>query len=214
MTNRYSYPVNGVSAGTQICGALAATVGGVILESRAIHAKLSLSENMSLLIYSLSLIVMFMISSMYHLKGTEFWRRCDHASIYLLIAGSYTPVFLIAVKGSSGAFWCLVVWLIALSGILLKIFRFSEFEKWSVWSYIALGWIGCFLGNTVWQAMDGYQIAGFLFGGVFFTSGAYVYKRHEWIWLPGLIHAHEIWHFFVLAGVSVHYWMIWSLAGT
>ena len=221
MLRKYSYPVNAVSSGTQITGALFAIIGTLALHIKAFSTSHPHAVHVALSMYGVSLIIMFTVSAFYHLKGGEIWHRLDHSSIYFLIGGTYTPIFLLIVGGTRGTTLCLVFWIVCLAGIIEKLIWFHRHETISILTYLALGWAAIEISvlDYAWAGMGPHvllasmnmeQLAFLLAGGASYTLGAYIYARHEWVWVPGLIHTHEIWHFFVLAGATLHFWMVWA----
>ncbi len=160
----------------------------------------------SIIVYGISIIILFTSSTLYHaVKGKErkhYFRIVDHISIYLLIAGTYTPVLLIALHASLGwtLFW--IVWSIAGFGIILKLFFTGRFEVFSTLLYLAMGWLIVFdfsnLSNTI-----GDEGVLLLFGGGLFYTVGIVFYAIEKIPLN-----HVIWHLFVLAGAISHFFMI------
>jgi len=160
----------------------------------------------SVIIYGISIIVLFMASTFYHAvngeKRKHYFRIVDHISIYILIAGTYTPVCLIALDETLGwtLFW--VVWGIAAFGVVLKLFFTGRFEVFSTLLYLVMGWLIVFdftnLSNTI--GSDGIL---FLFaGGLAYTVGIVFYAIQK---IP---YNHVIWHLFVLAGAICHFFMI------
>ncbi|WP_034044802.1 hemolysin III family protein [Wocania ichthyoenteri] len=160
----------------------------------------------SVIVYGISIIVLFMASTFYHaVKGEKrkhYFRIVDHISIYILIAGTYTPVCLIALAETLGwtLFW--IVWGIAAFGVIIKLFFTGRFEVFSTLLYLVMGWLIVFdftnLSNTI--GSDGIL---FLFaGGLSYTVGIVFYAIQK---IP---YNHVIWHLFVLAGAICHFFMI------
>lgn len=160
-------------------------------------------STISIVIYALSIIVLFSASTMYHLAQKESWkkilRKFDHISIYYLIAGTYTPVALITLEHSSGwwIFW--TVWGIAVLGTILKVFYTGRFEKLSLSLYILMGWLIIFDISTLIQLQSELGTNLLVAGGLFYTSGTFFYVKHR---IP---FNHVIWHLFVLFGSIAHF---------
>jgi len=160
----------------------------------------------SVIIYGMSIIVLFLASTFYHsVKGEKrrhYFRIVDHISIYLLIAGTYTPVLLIALRDSLGweLFW--TVWGIAAFGLILKLFFTGRFEIFSTLLYLVMGWLIVFDYANVTTAIGSDGILWLILGGAFYTIGIifYVFER-----IP---YNHVIWHLFVLGGAICHFFMI------
>lgn len=159
----------------------------------------------SVIVYGISIIILFTASTLYHSVKDErkkhYFRIVDHVSIYLLIAGTYTPVLLISLNHSLGWTLFYVVWGIALFGIVLKLFFTGKFEIFSTLLYLVMGWLIIFdFTNLANIFGDGIL---FLFaGGLAYTVGIVFYAIHR---IP---YNHVIWHLFVLAGAIFHFFMI------
>lgn len=160
----------------------------------------------SVIIYGISIIVLFTASTLYHAvrgeKRKHYFRIIDHIGIYLLIAGTYTPVLLITLEQSLGwsLFW--VVWGIAAFGVILKLFFTGRFEIFSTLLYLAMGWLIVFDFSTLNAAIGSSGILWLYAGGLFYTVGILFYAIHR---IP---YNHVIWHVFVLAGAISHFFMI------
>lgn len=160
----------------------------------------------SVSVYGLSIIVLFLASTLYHSITNEsrkhYFRIVDHISIYLLIAGTYTPVLLIMLPESKGwlLFW--VVWGIALFGVILKLFFTGRFEIFSTLLYLVMGWLIVFDYTSLSNRMDDNGLHLLFAGGAFYTLGIifYVFEKIPF--------NHVIWHIFVLGGAICHYLMI------
>lgn len=160
----------------------------------------------SVIVYGISIIVLFTASTLYHaVKGEKrkhYFRIVDHISIYLLIAGTYTPVLLITLEQSLGwtLFW--IVWGIAAFGVVLKLFFTGRFEIFSTLLYLVMGWLIIFDFGYLSEAIGSNGILLFFAGGLFYTVGILFYAIHR---IP---YNHVIWHLFVLGGAICHYLMI------
>lgn len=161
----------------------------------------------SILIYGLSIIVLFSASTAYHAIGNfdlkQKFRIVDHISIYLLIAGTYTPVLLITLKDSLGWPLFYTVWGIALFGVILKLFFTGKFEIFSTLLYLIMGWLIVFDFETLSELLHPNGILWLFAGGLFYTVGIVFYAIHK---IP---YNHVIWHFFVLAGAICHFCMMY-----
>ena len=160
----------------------------------------------SVIIYGISIIVLFTASTLYHAvrgeKRKHYFRIVDHIGIYLLIAGTYTPVLLITLEQSLGwiLFW--VVWGIAGFGVVLKLFFTGRFEIFSTLLYLAMGWLIVFDFANLYIAIGSSGVLWLYAGGLFYTVGILFYAIHR---IP---YNHVIWHVFVLAGAISHFFMI------
>ncbi len=173
----------------------------------------SVSKQTTLVIYGLSVIAMFAASATYHLVNAspatlQFLRKLDHSAIYLIIAGTYTPICLYFFTG----FWqwgmVTLIWLFALVGILVKLV-FIHAPRWlTVVIYLVMGWLGLVAIPEMVNAMPPGAIAWLLAGGIFFTLGALVYALKKPDWYPNVFGFHELWHIFVILGVLCHFILI------
>lgn len=161
----------------------------------------------SVIVYGVSIIILFLASTFYHaVKGERrkhYFRIVDHISIYLLIAGTYTPVLLIMLPDSLGweLFW--TVWGIAAFGVFLKLFFTGKFETFSTLLYLVMGWLIVFDFSTLADRMDTNGLLLLFAGGLFYTVGIVFYAIEK---IP---FNHVIWHFFVLGGAICHFFMVY-----
>lgn len=159
----------------------------------------------SVMVYGFSIIILFSASTLYHSVKSEqkkhYFRIIDHISIYLLIAGTYTPVLLISLNESLGWTLFYVVWGIAAFGIILKLFFTGRFEVFSTLLYLVMGWLIIFDFSKL-SKIFGDGILLLFAGGMAYTLGIVFYAIHK---IP---YHHVIWHLFVLAGAMFHFFMI------
>lgn len=161
----------------------------------------------SVIVYGLSIVILFLASTFYHAvegeKRKHYFRIVDHVSIYLLIAGTYTPVLLILLPESLGwpLFW--TVWGIAAFGVVLKLFFTGRFEVFSTLLYLVMGWLIVFDFSNVSDALGPNGILWLFAGGLFYTIGIIFYTIQK---IP---YNHVIWHLFVLGGAICHFFMIY-----
>lgn len=162
----------------------------------------------SVIVYGLSIVLLFTASSLYHSVTSEqrkhYFRIVDHVSIYILIAGTYTPVLLISLTHSLGwlLFW--VVWGVAFFGIVLKLFFTGRFEVFSTLLYLVMGWLIVFDFSNLSKAIGPEGVLWLFAGGMFYTIGIVFYAIQK---IP---YNHVIWHLFVLAGAICHFFMIFN----
>ncbi|NNK87945.1 MAG: hemolysin III family protein [Flavobacteriaceae bacterium] len=180
-------------------------IAGLVLMLVFYSADVPLSL-FSILVYGLSVIILFMASTSYHLirkkELKNYFRIVDHISIYLLIAGTYTPVLLLMLKDSLGLtlFWS--VWGIAGLGTILKLFFTGRFELFSTLLYLFMGWLIVFDFSALVELMPTNGLIFLIAGGLSYTLGIvfYIFERIPF--------NHVIWHLFVLGGAICHYFMI------
>ena len=157
-------------------------------------------------LYGVSLSALYLASTLYHAAKSEkrklLYRKLDHISIYLLIAGTYSPVVLIALGDSLGwtLFWA--VWGIALLGTVLKIFFTGRFELFSLLLYLLMGWLIVFDFTALKASVSPEGLWFLMGGGIAYTVGIIFYVANK---IP---YNHVIWHLFVLAGSISHYLFI------
>ena len=160
-------------------------------------------SSISLLIYGVSLIVLYAASTFYHAAKDPKRRRklniLDHAAIYVLIAGTYTPFTLIILEGSLG--WSVFgfTWMFALLGIILKLFYTGRFDKLSTLMYVLMGWQIIFVLDPLIEKFPFQGVQLLFLGGVFYTVGALLYS------LKRIKYNHAIFHVFVLLGSWCHF---------
>jgi hemolysin III len=164
----------------------------------------------SLAIYGLALVSTFSLSAGYHLvvrpKLKEFFRRLDHAAIFLMIAGTYTPFILIKMNDDWGHVLLAIVWSMAAVGIAIKLFAPRFLEGVSTGIYLVQGWAVIVAWEPLLQALPGNVALLLGIGGVLYTIGAVF---HLWNSLP---FQNAIWHAFVLTAASVHYAAVLDIA--
>jgi hemolysin III len=208
---RFKDPVSGL---THLGGLLAACAGTVAL---LLGAPRTASAMAVALIYGGSLIALYAASSVYHLvRGTEamdrLLRRFDHCAIFLLIAGTYTPILWWALQGTQRAVYLAVVWGLALAGIVMRIAWLGA-PRWLYTAmYLGMGWIGVLQGPTFWRALPGDVLAWVVAGGLTYTAGAVIYALKRPNPLPGRFGFHEVWHLFVLVASVLHFVAVFLLS--
>ena len=163
----------------------------------------------SCLVYGISLILMYSSSTIYHYyidsKYSRVLQKIDHISIYLLIAGSYTPGLLLKLKYSLGFEILIIIWLLAFIGIIHKIFFFNYLKKASLIIYLFMGWLIVIDFNAVLESFSSNSIFFMVLGGILYTIGTFFYS------LDKLKYNHVIWHLFVLGGSACHYILIMQI---
>ena len=154
-------------------------------------------------IFGISLIVLYLASTLYHASKNPEKRFklkiFDHAAIYILIAGTYTPFTLVSLNGEIGWFIFSVVWAIAFAGIILKLFFTGRFKVISTAMYVLMGWIIIFYFKELTANLNSDGVFYLILGGVFYTIGAILYS------IKKIKFNHAIFHFFVLAGSFSHF---------
>ena len=161
-------------------------------------------------VYAISLIGMYAVSGSYHRlhwtpKARMRIKRADHSMIYVLIAGTCTPVALVALQRPWSIVMLVVVWTGASVGIALKMTRIEGFKVATATLYIALGWIVVLMGPLLVHGLSLAAICLVAVGGVLYMSGAVVLLRHKPDPSPAVFGYHEIWHSMVVAASACHY---------
>lgn len=157
-------------------------------------------------IYGGTLVLMFSASTLYHgvwqPRVKALLKKCDHAAIYLLIAGTYTPFLLVNLRHDGGWVMFVVVWSLAVAGVVLKFCDFRPLKRISLLLYLGMGWLILFLIQPLIEQLSAGGLWLLMAGGVSYTLGACFYASKR---MP--FH-HVIWHVFVLAGSAFHYFSV------
>ena len=186
-------------------GALLSVAGCVILLVRC-HQLGDGVAAVSSAIYGATLIILYTMSTLYHALANEkakaVFRVFDHVTIYLLIAGTYTPYTLACLGGAFG--WTLfgIVWAAAIVGIVFSSISLRRFQKLSMICYIAMGWVILIAIKPLWQVIGTLPMVFLVIGGVLYTGGVLFYQMKESRYM------HSIWHLFVIAGSIFQYFSI------
>lgn len=192
---------------THAIGAGLALVGTLVLLFKLENQ--SLFEVISIGLYCVSLVILFSASTIYHWekdpKTKKLFRVFDHISIYLLIAGTYSPVVVFKLLDGQGMLIFISVWTIAFVGTFLKIFLTGKFEKISLFLYLLMGWLIVFDFQNLMNQLDFWQLTWLALGGFFYTFGVVFYVWNK------LKYNHVIWHLFVLIAAGFHFYLVYSL---
>ena len=217
MTESLAYPGGSVrrqSVGEEVLnalthgvGALLAVFGTVLLILRA-KAYGSLLNVVSVTIFGVSMILLYLISCLYHAlppsTGKQVFQVLDHCSIFLLILGTYTPVCLITVGGTFGLTIFAVNLSCGLLGIVLNAVSLKRWKKVSLVLYIVMGWLGVLAIPVILKNMSLGGVLLLLLGGIAYTVGVVFYRQKE---KP---YRHGVWHFFVLAGTVLQFMAVYT----
>jgi len=203
---------NPVSGLTHFIGFLLSIAALVVLMTYA-SMKGTHWHIISFAIFGTSLILLYGASSLYHLlplspRGINIMRRIDHIMIFVLIAGTYTPICLVPLRGVLG--WSLfgIIWGFAVAGIFLALFWINAPRWLSTSIYLIMGWMIVLAFYPLMQAIQFYGIVWFVLGGLCYSIGAIIYALKRPNPIPNIFGFHEIWHLFVMAGSFCHFWMI------
>ena len=210
MISKMREPVNGL---THLGGAIAALIGLVVLLMVAWGGELKV---VSVLIYGISLFLLFTASATYHIvnagpKVIEILRKFDHSAIYLLIAGTYTPICMIAFTGFFRWGLLAIIWSIAGLGILVKMFYVDAPRWFSAGGYVIMGWLCIAAAGQMITALAPLTLGWLIAGGVVYTLGAVVYATKLFNFVSGKFGFHEVWHIFVLLGALAHFMAVFGV---
>jgi hemolysin III len=204
-------PVNSL---THWGGAFLALIGLIVLLVVGWGAP---ARVISLLIYGVSLIVLFSASAMYHMvqvkeRALEIFRKIDHAAIYFLIAGTYTPFCVNAFSG----FWkwgmLSIIWSLALIGILVKVFYIRAPRWLNAGIYLIMGWLCIAAIGQMLSTLPVWVMIWLIAGGLIYTFGAIVYITRIFNFVPGVFGFHEMWHILVMLAAAAHFVAVLGVA--
>lgn len=190
-------------------GCAASALGGALIVGAAVRQE-AVWKIISALVYSLSLVALYGASTVYHVACDVKWksrlRVVDHAAIYLLIAGTYTPLTLVALKGGWG--WGLfgAIWGLAAVGMVCKLFWIAPLPWLSTALYLVMGWLALVAVVPLVRALTVPMMFWLVAGGVAYSAGVPFYHSCR-------LYSHAIWHGFVLAGSACHFVAIAQVIG-
>ena len=197
---------NGITHGI---GAALSVAGLILLMVLAVSSG-DHRRVISFAIYGSSLILLYLASTLYHSLHFPSWRtalrKLDHACIYILIAGTYTPFLWVGVGGTAGIAMLAVIWGIAAAGIVFKVFFIHRFEIISTLAYVAMGWLSVIFWNQMFAQLPINAVYWLAAGGITYTLGVIFYALNR---LP---YNHAIWHLFVLGGSVCHFVAVIAIA--
>ena len=185
---------------------------GLLLSFYALYLLLQQSHDnviriISFSVFAASAMLLFLASTVYHSlvnqQAKAVFKLFDHCAIYLLIAGTYTPLLAITLAGTLGYTLLSFIWIFALSGVLFKIKFGHKYKKISLASYLGMGFISFGILGELYKALPEQAIALLILGGLAYCLGVFFYVKKQ---VP---YTHAIWHLFVLAGVTCHFLMIY-----
>lgn len=206
-----------LTAGEEIMNAITHGIGA-LLSIAALVVLIVLASTrgdiwhiVSFSIYGSTLILLYLSSTLYHSfsgqKIKNLFARFDHISIFLLIAGTYTPILLTSMRGLTG--WILfgIIWALALTGAVIRSIYLHRFRKLMVAVYLLMGWMFVLSGKQMFASLPSTSIWFLVLGGLSYSAGVIFYM---WRKLP---YSHGIWHLFVLAGSVLHFFAIYFSVG-
>ena len=194
-----------LNAATHGIGALLSTIATVALILKGVQHGSHL-EIVSYAIYGASLFLLFLNSTLYHsfslTRYKEVFQKIDHSSIYLLIAGTYTPYLMVSIGGLVGYGFLALVWALAIGGIIFEVSAIGRWPKLSTFLYLGLGWLSVFIIYPLAQSIPLTGILLLALGGVTYSLGTIFYRMKDNKWM------HIIWHLFVLGGAVFMFYSI------
>lgn len=201
-----------ISALTHLIGMIFSCIALVLLVKKAIEIE-TMVYIVGFAIFGLSLILLYAASTVYHTvdKPEEIqrkYKRIDHMMIYVLIAGTYTPICLIALGGTLGYIMLALIWLIAIAGIIMKIFWIGAPRKITSGLYIIMGWLVIFAISPIAKSLPQEGLKWLVAGGIIYTIGGVIYalkwpfRNNKWFGF------HELFHLFVMGGSVCHYILV------
>jgi hemolysin III len=204
-------PINTLTHGA---GALLSLVGLALLLAEGIQHE-SVSQTVAFSMFGVSMVLLYSASSIYHgvwvkKKTLKLLQKLDHSMIYVLIAGTYTPICLLVLEGSWKWGLFTTIWGLAIIGIIKK-FLWINAPRWlSTLFYLGMGWLAVIIFPTLMDKLPLAFLVWIGIGGAAYTLGAVIYGIKKPNPIPKWFGHHEIWHLFVLAGTFSHFWAIYQ----
>jgi hemolysin III len=193
---------NGISHALGLIAALAAVPVLVVTAARAGSASYVVGAS----IFAGTLVTLYLASTLYHSlthQGAKrLFRIVDHGAIFLLIAGTYTPFTLGVLRGPWGWTLLALVWSLAVVGLTLKVFKGTRHSWFSIGLYLAMGWLALIAIKPIWLHVPLPGILWLLAGGLAYTGGLGFFAAHR------LRYNHFVWHLFVIAGTTCHFFAV------
>lgn len=208
-------PWSAITHGVGIALGILATV---LLLIRAVERGIGPWAANAFSVYGASIIALYTASTLYHclrtsVRGRLALRKLDHCSIYLLIAGTYTPLCLLPLRGMGGWGWSLfgVIWALAVGGVVMTLFWVNAPRWVTTGVYLFMGWLAVIALYPLWRVLGGEGLFWLLLGGILYTIGGVLYAL-KW---PGRDNphfgCHEIFHVFILLGSIAHFILIYHV---
>jgi len=202
-------PINSL---THLAGAAVFFVGTIALISNRIITNASMRDILGAIIFGLSLVLLYLASGIYHgyngsEKGIKVLKKLDHSMIYVLIAGSYTPICLSVLDGNKRILILSVVWGIAIFGIFSKIYINNIPRVLYTFFYLLMGWMVVFFIKDLYNNVDPIGFKLLVLGGILYSIGGFIYMIKK----PNISKTfgfHELFHLFILGGSLSHYFLV------
>jgi hemolysin III len=209
MIRRFREPDNGL---THLAGALLAVAACVVLVRLALEVG-TLRHLIAFGTFGLSLVGLYTASALYHSLnlgpvGLDRLLRLDCAMVFVLIAGSYTPFCLIALRGGWRWGVLVAVWGLAIGGSIFKLSRMDAHVWLSTSLYLALGWMAVIIAPVLIAAVPPEGVVWLAVGGLVYTIGAVIFALERPRLRPGVFGSHALWHLLVIVGSGCHVWAV------
>ncbi len=204
-------PINGF---THFVGAILAVIGTIILINISLNPYKP-AHLISFTIFGIGMILLYSTSTLYHwLKlsedGVKQLRKADHIMIFVYIAATYTPICIVALRGTLGWSLLIAIWLFAIGGVIIKLFWMAAPRWLSTMIYVLMGWSAVVAIYPLINILPLAALLWLLGGGLFYTVGAIIYALKKPDLYPGLFGFHEIFHLFVMSGSFCHFWLMYK----
>lgn len=200
--NKYTNGDEIANALTHAVGVFLFLIGSVALVLKA-YGSHDFWKIFSAYIFGGSLMLLYLSSTLYHMISSSrvkgFFRLIDHSAIFILIAGTYTPFLLVTLRDKVDISFIIIMWSIAIGGIIYKIFMIKRSKLISTLIYLAMGWMAVFKLESFYRALPIQASIWILVGGVFYSLGTIFYSKEK------INFHHAIWHLFVLCGSASHF---------
>lgn len=209
------HPINLYTVGEEIANSITHGIGaGLSIVGLTVLVILAALKDsswhiVSFSIYGATLVLLYLASTLYHAiqhpGAKQILQRVDHAAIYLLIAGTYTPFLLVSLRNTWGWTMLIIIWGLAILGIAYKLLFLEYFERLSALGYVLMGWLCLIAGRQLVTNLPQDILIWIAAGGVLYTAGI------TFLLLQKVPFRHTIWHVFVLAGSLCHYFAVFKL---
>lgn len=213
MSTEHSKSYRELSTGEEIANSITHGIGALLSIAAFVILIIVASKKddiwhlVSFSIYGITLVLLYLSSTLYHSftkpRIKNLFARFDHVSIFLLIAGTYTPILLTTIHGTQGWMMFVIIWSLAIAGAVIRSIYLYRFRKLMVAVYLGMGWMFILVGKQIIQNLPSISLTFLVLGGIAYSVGVVFYM---WRKLP---YSHGIWHLFVLAGSMLHFFAIY-----
>lgn len=204
-----------LSSGEEIINSITHGIGALLSIAALVVLIMVAGKNgdvwhlVSFSVYGFTLILLYLSSTLYHSfsnpKLKNLFARFDHVSIFLLIAGTYTPILLTSLRGVWGWTLFVIIWTVAIAGAIIRSIYLHRFRKLMVAIYLVMGWMFVLVGKQIYLNLPNLSIVFLVLGGIAYSVGVVFYMWRS------LSYSHGIWHLFVLAGSVLHFFAIYYI---